>query len=473
MKNKIFTFLFLLPLFAQAQTVTVSETISTRDDDYYEVIPDSRGNVLIFTAKQSKFEVKGFDDNLHKRWKKELELDKRRPELIQVVPMGDDFCLFYQFRKKGNPVLKAHRYSPSANLRDSVTLKVLDKLFYTPNYQIVVSEDKNVALIYFVEQSNEFTVFSFQMGQMKLLWETSFTLDDFIFQRDFIQMLVDNNGNMHLVLSRENRKARQDQHHLEILETGKATEGYLQRYEVPMQDHLTYHALFSFDNLNKHLVAAGLFSGDNFARADGYFFLSIDQANHDDQLLRFRPFEDDFVKILEEKEKAKNKGLAEVNIQQIVHRRDGGILFIGELNKSFSRGMASGSAYSNRGMRPIVDYYYDDLFLVSIHPNGEEHWKTILHKKQYSQDDDAIYSSYFLAKTPAALRVIFNDEIKQSNTVSEYIVSGNGSFEHNTVMNTERKELGLRMRDAVQVAANEIIVPSERRNRLKLVKIVY
>jgi len=78
-----------------------------------------------------------------------------------------------------------------------------------------------------------------------------------------------------------------------------------------------------------------------------------------------------------------------------------------------------------------------------------------------------------LAKTPAALRVIFNDEIKQSNTVSEYIVSGNGSFEHNTVMNTERKELSLRMRDAVQVAANEIIVPSERRNRLKLVKIVY
>jgi len=473
MKNKIRTFLFLLPLFAQAQTVTVSEVISTRDNDYYEVIPDNRGNVLLFTSKQTQFKVKGFDSNLHEKWEKELELDKKRPELIQAVPMGGDFCVFYQFRKKGNPVLKAHRYSPSANLRDSVTLKVFDKLFYTPNYQLVVSEDKKVALIYFVEQNNEFTVFSFHMGQMKLLWETNFSLDDFLFQRDFLQILVDNSGNMHLVLSRDNRRARQAGHHLEIFEFGEATQGILQRYEVPMQGHLTYHALFSFDNLNKHLVAAGLYSNDNFARADGYFFLSIAQANHDDQMSRFRPFETDFVNILEEKEKAKNKGLAEVNVQEIVHRKDGGILFIGELNKRFERGVTTGNYYSRTGMRPIVDYYYDDLFLVSIHPDGEEHWKTILHKKQYSQDDDAIYSSYFLAKTPSALRVIFNDEIKQENTVSEYVVAGDGHYEHSTVMNTERKELSIRFRDAVQVAAGEIIVPSERRNRLKLVKIVY
>ena len=78
-----------------------------------------------------------------------------------------------------------------------------------------------------------------------------------------------------------------------------------------------------------------------------------------------------------------------------------------------------------------------------------------------------------MAKTPTALRVIFNDEIKQENTVSEYIVAGDGHYEHSTVMNTERKELSIRFRDAVQVAAGEIIVPSERRNRLKLVKIVY
>ena len=47
-----------------------------------------------------------------------------------------------------------------------------------------------------------------------------------------------------------------------------------------------------------------------------------------------------------------------------------------------------------------------------MHPDGSNHWEKVLHKKQYSQDDDAAYSSYFLLKTPTALRVIFNDEAK-------------------------------------------------------------
>ncbi|MBI5914634.1 MAG: hypothetical protein HY842_04600, partial [Bacteroidetes bacterium] len=152
---------------------------------------------------------------------------------------------------------------------------------------------------------------------------------------------------------------------------------------------------------------------------------------------------------------------------------DGGIILVGELNKEFQRGTASTSYYSRSGFRPIIDYYYDDVFLISIHPGGDVHWKKILHKKQYSQDDEAMYSSFFLAKTPAALRVIFNDEIKHENTVSEYIVKGNGEYDHNAVMSTQRQELQLRFRDAVQVAANEFVVPSERRSRLKLVRVAY
>jgi hypothetical protein len=120
-----------------------------------------------------------------------------------------------------------------------------------------------------------------------------------------------------------------------------------------------------------------------------------------------------------------------------------------------------------------VDYYYDDVFAISIHPDGQEHWKQIMHKKQYSQDDDAAYSSYFLLKTPSALRVIFNDEAKYETTVSEYVLTGGGKADRNAVMSTESQKLRLRFRDAVQVAANELIVLSESRSKLKLVRVTY
>ena len=128
--------------------------------------------------------------------------------------------------------------------------------------------------------------------------------------------------------------------------------------------------------------------------------------------------------------------------------------------------------YKRQG-RYTVDHYYEDLFLFSVHPDGEHHWEKILHKKQFSQDDDAAFSSFFLVKTPQRLRLIYNDEIRNENTVSEYIIKGSGEYDRNSILNTASQELRLRFRESKQVAYNEIIVPSERKSRLKLVRMQF
>ena len=125
------------------------------------------------------------------------------------------------------------------------------------------------------------------------------------------------------------------------------------------------------------------------------------------------------------------------------------------------------------GVRASVDYYYDNIFAVSLSLDGTTHWKSIFYKKQSSQDDEARYCSYFLVKTPSALRFLFNDEIERSTTVSEYVLNGNGQTERHAIMNTEGQDINLRFRDALQVSANEVIVPSDDRRRVKLVKIQY
>jgi hypothetical protein len=96
-----------------------------------------------------------------------------------------------------------------------------------------------------------------------------------------------------------------------------------------------------------------------------------------------------------------------------------------------------------------------------------------MHKKQYSQDDDGIYSSFFVFKTASSLRFLFNDEIKYENTVSEYVLRGNGRFDRNSLMSTENLKLRLRFRDAMQIDANTLLIPSERRNRLKIARLEY
>ena len=48
-------------------------------------------------------------------------------------------------------MLRAARYDPAANLQDTVTLKDYGFLFNTPRFEIVKSEEKSKALIYYVE----------------------------------------------------------------------------------------------------------------------------------------------------------------------------------------------------------------------------------------------------------------------------------------------------------------------------------
>lgn len=473
MKKIISISLLLLPFWLAAQVVHVSDEVPIRENISYYLMDDQRGNVILFHDLATKFEVQGFDERLHMQWEKEIELDKKRPEVIDVNSMGGDFCVLYTFRNKGDNIIKAHRYNPAANLVDSVTVKNLGHLFYKPKLEVEYSENEKIALIWSIENQNKIHAMAFHTGQMKLLWERELITDDFVFSRDFRQLLVDNNGNMFLVLEKENRRTKTDTHYLEIFECSGSESDQITRYTVDMQGHLTYDVFFTFDNLNQSLVAGGLYGDDNTVSSDGIFYLNISHDNPSNQTLVFHPFEKEFVNILIEKNRQKNKGLTEVTVQEIVLRRDGGILLIGELAKEFLRGGSSAAYYSRTGVRPIVDYYFDDIFLVSLHPNGDIHWKNILHKKQYSQDDEAVYSSYFLAKTKSALRIIFNDEVKQENTVSEYIVRGNGEHDRNAVMNTQGKDLSIRFADGIQISANAFVAPSERRHKVKLVRIEF
>jgi len=458
--------------FLQAQIVTVSEEISLRNEESYDLIGMLEGQFLLFQDRGTEFLVQAFNEQMKRSWDKEITLDEKRPEVLGIVSDEKGFDLLYHFRREGNTVVKMHRYDPAANLIDSVTIKDYGYKFYTPNFLVVRSEDRSKVLVFFDENQNEIDAVSFDLNTKKVLWEKHLQLQDFSFNQDFLQVLVDDKGDMHLIIEKDNFNRRNKEHHYAIYHHEGATD-LLTRYEVSMRGRLTYDAFFDYDNLNEKLVAGGMYSNKNMARAEGYFYLSVSPDDPEQQLLKFQKFDDYLVYTFMEKNKT--KGITEAVVQEVVLRRDGGILMIIEGLKEYERRVASTNRgiYDYSGSPFMIDYYYDDLLMISIHPNGRTHWETILHKKQYSQDDGAVYSSYFLFKTPTALRLLFNDEIKPENTVSEYVIQGNGGYDRNSVMSTENQRLRLRFRDGMQIAVNELIIPSERRNRLKLVKVTF
>jgi len=292
---------------------------------------------------------------------------------------------------------------------------------------------------------------------------------------------VDDEGGMHMVLNRENDRLKKDKPHFFEFLYQPPNEGKILLTKVSLGGKLSYDAYFKIDNLNRAIIGGGMHSDKNKGRTQGYYYINVPFGAETDHTLSFYNFEERFMEQLVDKKVKVTKGLFDVGIQDLVIRKDGGAVIICEQLKDFERTGLSGnttaptrSYYNSReNGRYSVDHYYEDLFLFSVHPDGTHHWEEILHKKQFSQDDDAVFSSFFLAKTSRKLRLIYNDEIRNENTVSEYLIKGDGEFDRNSILNTASQDLRLRFRESKQVAYNEIIVPSERKSRLKLVRMMF
>ncbi len=465
----------LIPFLSFAQSITVSDELSVRNDLQYEVLGKFKDRYLIFRDRSNKYEIQAFNQRLQDSWTKELTFDRKRVNIAGLISEKDQFHLFYSYKRKGMYFLKVHTYDPGANLIDSSTVWKYGQQFYPPNPQIIVSKNKKKILIYQIRQQSKIDAMSYDIEKKEILWDMGFSPNDFNLYRDHTEWVFNDRGDAYFITGKDNRKARKEDHHYLVHHCAPDLPAPV-TYNIHMKGKLTYDVLFEYDNLNDRLLAGGLYSEKSRGRTVGYFYMNANLDDLDNMTLQFHPFEKEFMnKIMEKKLDQESKGIIDVAVREIIIRRDGGILLIAERKKLFERRMATaGRGYVGRdGSRYIVDYYYDDIFVTSIHPDGITHWQTVLHKKQYSQDDDAIYSSYFLMKTPASLRFIFNDEIKRENTVSEYILKGNGSYDRNSVLNTDNQELQLRFQDALQVNSKECVIPSEYRSKLRLVKITY
>jgi hypothetical protein len=287
------------------------------------------------------------------------------------------------------------------------------------------------------------------------------------YEPDPYEMALSNNGDFYFISEKNNRRSRIESHSYHILHINAASDNVIQ---IPLKEYLTLESKFAIDNLNNRLTGVGIWGDKNRNRANGTFFFSMDLVNNISQTLHYEMFDEKFLSILRQRDGDDGgKGISDSELKQLVLRQDGGALLIAERNHEIQRGASAGRGFFREGMRMIVDYYYDDMYAIAFSPDGKPQWKTALHKKQYSQDDEGTFSSYFLVKNAEHLRLLFNDEIKYENTCSEYVLSPAGEFDRNGILNTMNQGLRLRFRDAIQMNTSECLVPSEYRNRLRLV----
>ena len=196
----------------------------------------------------------------------------------------------------------------------------------------------------------------------------------------------------------------------------------------------------------------------------------------------FTDFEANFLQQITGKTQTNNGGFEDITLRQLVVRADGGVVMVGEHFKKYVRYTTTPS-FSQRGSfgggsmptdtRTTTDYEYNDLMLVSIQASGQKNWGVILAKRQLSEDDDGLFSSFFIVKTKNGLRFLYNDEIKTGGNVNEYLMQTDGTAERRNIFNSEKQNLQLIPTEARQFSATGLMVPSLVRNKLQMVEVQY
>ena len=463
--------LFLMASFAvSGQRITVSEEIMLKDDLGYDILGNMNGQTLLLRDRGTDYEVRSYDAQMLLRWERTLELEKRSTDMISLIAGENQFHFLYGYRHRGDYIIMHRTYSSELVLMDTMVVHVDEKEYFTPRYKAAVSEDRTKVLLFQAEKENEISTMVYALPEKKLLWSKEIRMQEGSVRRDFRDMLVSNNGDVFIILDQERLSERYHAFDVLFIDAGTRV---LRDTEVNLGELLAADVYSVIDNVNHRLFISGLYNERAIGRSKGMYMTTVNMRDMKVQL-RTVLFSEEFLQNIYGKEVSANRGLTNFTIQDVALRHDGGALLIAEMTKEYSRRPNVPGrrefGYTRGGW---VDYYYEDLIVFALHPDGTEHWNAVLHKKQYSQDDDAMYSSYFLFRTPEMLRLLFNDEIRLENMVSEYVIRGNGYHRRQSVFSTDYQRLRLRLKDAVQISYNECIVPSERNSRLCLVKITF
>jgi len=421
---------------ADAQEVSISPQLNIRNYYSYELLGKVDERFIVYRDKGFVKEVDVFNEYMEHTLHAELDLEKKKSDVFSSIGMDTVFQLIYGYLEKDTVVIKMRRYNKQVSIVDSSTDNDNNRIIRNQKIQFLPGLEVKKKLREVVLTDEGAMVLGF------------FSNDYFSGKNEELQILMYDIYKETSVMSK-----------------------------IDFEEYYRKDTYLDYDNVNQQILICGLYSEKKAKEAKGIYTMSRrPNALYEIETPTFVPFSDELIAEVSRTKKKKNKIFENFEVRQVVKRYDGGFLIMLELAKEFSRRTSYSTGYdrgSNNLRRGWVDYYNEDIIILSLDPDAKVDWSKILYKKQFSQDDEAIFSSFFILKTPSRMRLLYNDEIKKSNTVSEYILDPTGKVARNSLLSTEDADLKLRFRDAVQINNKELIVPSENNFDLNLVKISY
>lgn len=462
----IFIFLLSLSLTINtfSQKVSISPPVNIRNDNSFEVI--SINNIpIVFRYNNNDFILNIFDQNLSGYSEKKIFLEKRNSEIVSTSVNDKNFIIFYSINYKGDESVKAIKINENGEKKDSADLFTPSSNIDSYDFKNTESEDKSKTLLFRSINSTEMDFIVFDNIKFRKLYSKRIKFKDIKTNTEFRKISISNDGKVFMLFQKTPGIFNKYTNKM-IVGSIDPTDQNFRKKELDIEFYFDNFKIF-FDNINKHLLIAGTRNKLFQNKSEGYFTIKF---NSELELIFVKnnsfnkSLLDTYYKTMKLKTYINN-----LKVKDIFPRNDGGFVLLLEKVEIITRQSNNDFRMRYPSYVESTDNIYGEIILISIHETGEEFWSKIITKNQISSNDQGVYSSFGVLKTPGRMNIIFNDEIKDETQVIMYNINPIGNIGRISLFNTELYDLKLMLRESLQLSNRNLLIPSYNKDKLKLV----
>ena len=459
----------LLPLYLFSQRVEVSESLDLGRESV-KVIGQIDTTLYLLRSGFSDYSIQGLGNHLQDCWKKEIRFDSDPIEIISFSVYNSEVNIIYGFFQKGNTVIRLKKLDKFAVEISDIQINSFNQPLLFNHIGVDYSDNKRFALVYLPCQNKGINLSVIDLLKNQHLWSSEEELKQIDYFKHFCQAIVNNSGEVFINLEFNNSKSKRLHHYFEIHHL-KGNESRL-NFKIPFSGLLSLNQVFAYDEINKQIIVAGFYS-QNIYNAKGLFY-GFHNLSDSSNLIP-NAFDESFIRSVTGEKRKKVEGISNMDIKDLVLRRDGGAIIIAEQVINYDYGMTP-SFYNDLPIARNSDFLYENILLASINPDGSLHWKDVLFKNQKSENDYGKYSSFFIMKSTGNLRFIYNNDINWSTDIFEYVINPLGSNKRNQIfqpVDSELSSLLPEFKKATQTTASTVVAIHQRNQKFRILRFQY
>jgi hypothetical protein len=404
------------------------------------------------------------------------------------------FCYDYN-RKEDKNLLIAAVLDPSGKVIKpfAVVDEILSaKRFNSGSFSVTITDDSSKVLVQhqepFDKEGMEKIQFKLLDENLNTLWVKPLELPIRDRENTLRDMAIDNNGNVFIVSSKFRKWSERDEPNVYKLFGYMVEKDELKQMELKLEDKYMDSPNILFHSSGE-LIISGFYRTDWRKGIDGLFYIRMNPANQEIIARNSKDFTKELlVSFLGERkgEKAekKDQGLSSYVLREIIKRKDGGIVLIAE--QYYVREVCSTDPKT--GSRTCTyHYYYNDLLVANIAPNGSIEWYSRIPKRQHSTDG-GYFSSFISIIKNDKIYFVFNDHVKnlkpganleKPTTISKFKkavvalceLSADGSVKRSFLFTNEGRGVIMRPKIALQNGGGSVTVMAVRKKNYNFIKI--